>query len=299
MLYPQVIIQPTRDELEKTAYIYGRYLTNFTPNIPLVFIGGFATMLWAGNTHPFLRRLGLAAICMLMYSRVLELMFFVSRLLFAILAVIRIKQMNRYIPGKAIFVVVTIISLAFSPIGSTMSIKDLWQTAIAYLVIVNCYATNPDYYRTTFLGILARTCLTWGIPALQHFRTQVQFDYNLRGIIEREFYSHPASLESRQKCDSVNETQIPKQIINALVKTIMAASNLFLLFFGADNLTELAEFPGTGKTSLRWWKLFSDMLDGGVKDVWLIEYGAMNRLMNRPVLGNKVSMEVPFYIFPG
>jgi hypothetical protein len=54
MLYPQVIIQPTRDELETAAYIYGRYLTNFTPNtIPLVFVGGFATMLWAGNVNMF------------------------------------------------------------------------------------------------------------------------------------------------------------------------------------------------------------------------------------------------------
>ena len=142
-----------------------------------------------------------------------------------------------------------------------MSIKDLWQTATAYLVIVNFYATNPDYYRTTFLGLLARTCLTWGIPALA-LLSQVLFDYNLRGIIEREFSSHDVKSPSitakwcekessnniptlsggnnntksrfvvwrespRQKCDSVNETQIPKQIINTLVKTIMAGSNLF------------------------------------------------------------------------
>lgn len=47
-------IQPTRDERETAAYIYGRYLTNFTPNtIPLVFVGGFATMLWAGNVNMF------------------------------------------------------------------------------------------------------------------------------------------------------------------------------------------------------------------------------------------------------
>ena len=139
--------------------------------------------------------------------------------------------MNRYITGEAIFVVFSIISLAFSSIAclddlcpefsschptlhctvqqlrsavldsdtrlpycawysaSTMSIKDLWQTATAYLVIVNFYATNPDYYRTTFLGLLARTCLTWGIPALA-LLSQVLFDYNLRGIIEREFSSH-------------------------------------------------------------------------------------------------------------